>query len=202
MGDIVECSAQFKDQTSEGKALLETEELIFRGEFRVKIPLNQIKSVKAQAGKLIVSSPQGVLILDLGQRAQRWAGKSLNPKTVIDKLGIKTGQRVSVMGVDDDVFLAKLSDCEVELFNGKLKKDSDIIFLMANEPKTLERLVTLKSSIKRNGAIWVVFPKGKQDIKEIEVLQKGREAGLVDTKVVAFSAELTAHKFVIPVNDR
>jgi ATP-dependent helicase/DNAse subunit B len=73
---------------------------------------------------------------------------------------------------------------------------------MADEKARLKHLAALKSSIKKNGAIWVIFPKGKQHIKEIEVLQKGREAGLVDTKVVSFSADCTAHKFVIRVSDR
>ena len=33
----------------------------------------------------------------------------------------------------------------------------------------------------------------------MDVLDAGRAAGFVDTKVVAFSAALTAEKFVIPV---
>jgi hypothetical protein len=203
MGDTVQCRAHFNKQTSEGTAMLETEELIFRGDFRVKVLLKEIESIKTQEGNLVVASPQGRLILELGPRAEKWASKILNPKSVIDKLGIKEGQRVSLVGLDDQTFLNQLKERGVEVFTGgRAKKESDVIFLLAEEAKVLERLETLKASIKRDGAIWVVFPKGKQHIKEPEVIQKGREAGLVDTKIVAFSAIYSAHKFVIPVAER
>jgi hypothetical protein len=45
-------------------------------------------------------------------------------------------------------------------------------------------------SLKRNGAIWVVYPKGKKEITEIGVLKAGRQAGLVDTKVARFLTPL------------
>jgi hypothetical protein len=202
MGDVVECSAHFNEETSEGKALLETEELIFRGSFRVKVPLKEIRSVKASDGQLLVRSSSGLLALELGPKAEKWADKILHPKSVIDKLGVKPGQKAGTIGVDDQSFLNQLTDRGVEVSTGRPRKESDVIFLMASDRRTLEKLSTLKSSIKKDGAIWVIFPKGRQEIRGIEVLQKGREVGLVDTKVVAFSSTCTAHKFVIRLSER
>jgi len=48
------------------------------------------------------------------------------------------------------------------------------------------------------GALWIVYPKGKQAIKEQQVLDAGKAAGLVDIKIVSFSATHTALKFVRP----
>jgi hypothetical protein len=48
----------------------------------------------------------------------------------------------------------------------------------------------------------VVYPKGVQTIREIEVLDAGRTAGLKDTKVASFSPTHTALRFVIPVSAR
>jgi hypothetical protein len=48
----------------------------------------------------------------------------------------------------------------------------------------------------------VVYPKGKQEITENDVLKAGRQAGLVDTKVALFSDTHTALKFVVPVKWR
>ena len=56
--------------------------------------------------------------------------------------------------------------------------------------------------LKPAGALWVVYPKGVQTIREIEVIAAGREAGLKDVKVASFSATHTALKFVIPVASR
>jgi hypothetical protein len=46
--------------------------------------------------------------------------------------------------------------------------------------------------------LWIVYPKGKREIKEQQVLEAGKQAGLVDVKVVSFSATHTALKFVWP----
>ncbi|MGH9763546.1 MAG: hypothetical protein ACREDR_13310 [Blastocatellia bacterium] len=205
MGDTIECRAQFNKQTSDGKALLETEELIFRGDFRVKVPLKDIKSVKVREGKLVVVSPQGTLTLELGPRAEKWAQKILNPKSVIDKLGVKAGQRVGIVGFvgpDAESFLGQLKERGVEASVGRAKAEFDAIFFLASEAKALARFATLIPSLKKNGAIWIVFPKGRKEIREADVLEQGRETGLVDVKVVAFSPVYTALKFVVPVADR
>jgi hypothetical protein len=52
------------------------------------------------------------------------------------------------------------------------------------------------------GVLWVVRPKGSKDIGETDVFEAIRALGLVDTKVVAFSKTHTAHKCVIPVDQR
>ncbi len=60
----------------------------------------------------------------------------------------------------------------------------------------------LKKSLKPDGALWVIRPKGSAAISESEVMSAGKRAGLVDVKVVSFSATHTAEKFVIPRADR
>jgi hypothetical protein len=59
-----------------------------------------------------------------------------------------------------------------------------------------------RALLASKGALWVVHPKGVQIIREIEVLDAGRAAGLKDTKVVAFAPTHTALRFVIPVAAR
>jgi hypothetical protein len=47
-----------------------------------------------------------------------------------------------------------------------------------------------------------VFPKGRKDLREVDVIETGVDAGLVDNKVVRFSDTHTALRFVIPVARR
>lgn len=47
-----------------------------------------------------------------------------------------------------------------------------------------------------------VRPKGTPAIADTDVIAAGRAAGLVDVKVVRFSATHTAEKLVIPVTKR
>ncbi len=81
-------------------------------------------------------------------------------------------------------------------------EDADIIFVAANERADLDRLVTVQKFLKRDGAIWVIRPKGSAAITEADVMKAGKAAGLVDVKVARFSDTHTAEKFVIPVSKR
>src|SRR5215471_13788646 len=104
MGDQVDCKGRFNGQLSAGKAYLETDKLLFRGEFRVSVPLKEISALTADSGRLKVSFPEGVLILELGPRAAKWETRIKSPKSLLDKLGIKADSKVSVLGVDDEAF--------------------------------------------------------------------------------------------------
>ena len=53
-----------------------------------------------------------------------------------------------------------------------------------------------------NGALWIIRPKGRPEISERSTMAAGKAAGLVDVKVVGFSATHTAEKFVIPLAAR
>jgi predicted O-methyltransferase YrrM len=79
---------------------------------------------------------------------------------------------------------------------------ADLIFLAAEKTSNLAQLRRLAPRLKPNGALWVVYPKGVTDIREIEVIEAGRKAQLKDVKVASFSLTHTGLKFVIPVARR
>ncbi|HEY4723369.1 MAG TPA: hypothetical protein VII92_16050, partial [Anaerolineae bacterium] len=61
----------------------------------------------------------------------------------------------------------------------------------------------LKSCLVSNGAIWAVSLKGKAaKIRDVDVIAAAKAAGLVDNKVVSFSAAQTSLRWVIPVDQR
>ena len=203
MGAEAICLVRFGDQVSEGKALLETTELVFRGDFRLKIPFRDISALTDDGGELSVSFSNGMAVFELGPNASKWAEKIRNPRGLMEKLGVKAGARVAVIGVKDDSFLADLRDRAGEVDKDVLLPDADFVFYEADDIEDLSRLSELRSWIAKKGAVWVVSPKGKgARVKDIDVMAAAREAGLVDTKVVAFSETHTALKFVIPVAKR
>jgi hypothetical protein len=202
MGLEAACEARFGGQVSIGKALLETDALIFRGAFRLSIPLGSIQTAEASDGLLHVTSPVGTAVFGLGAQAEKWAHKIRNPRTLADKLDVKPGIRVSLCGVFDAGFREQLEARTSDIREGKVAKDSDLIFLQVGRVKDLAQLTPLQASLKRNGGIWVVYPRGREDITESDALQAGRQSGLVDTKIVRFSGAHSAHKFVIPLARR
>ena len=77
------------------------------------------------------------------------------------------------------------------------------MFFAVTTPSDLDRLATLKKSLQPAGAIWVLRTKGPAaTVSEREVMAAGKVAGLVDTKVVAFSETHTAERLVIPIAKR
>ncbi|HEV8575089.1 MAG TPA: hypothetical protein VGR43_10335 [Dehalococcoidia bacterium] len=203
MGQEARCTVRFRDQTAEGKALLETDDLVSRsGTLRLKIPLREVQSVTARDGDLRIDFPDGFAVFALGDNAEKWAQKILNPKTLLDKLGLKAGMAVSVLGVEDEDFLADLRQRTPDVSLGEAGSGSDLVFVAIDGPADLEQLSALKAAIKLDGAVWAVFRKGRKDFNENDVLRGGLGAGLVDVKVVRFSDTHTASKFVIRKAER
>jgi hypothetical protein len=123
-------------------------------------------------------------------------------RLLIDKLGVKPGQRVAVMGVEGAEFLTDLASRVPEYSRGERITDADLIFFSAEAMSDLARLKSLSKSICKNGSIWVVFPKGKTHIREVDVINAGKSADLTDNKVCRFSDTHTALRFVIPLAHR
>ena len=123
-------------------------------------------------------------------------------RLLVDKLGIKAGQRISVMGVESAEFFAELASRVPDYSRGKLVKDADLIFFSAETVQELARLKSLANVIQKAGAIWVVYPKGQKHIREIDVITAAKFAGLVDNKVCSFSTTHTALRLCIPIAKR
>ncbi len=202
MGQEAKCTAWLGDQASDGRALLETDHLLFRGEFRLKLMFSELTAVEAANGLLTLVTTTGTATFELGALASKWAEKIKNPKRLIDKLGVKPGDRVAVINVMDEPFRQQLSELTTEISEGAVGTSVQWIFLGVEAVPDLEQFHALKERLEKTGAIWVVHPKGKPHIKDIDVLSAGRAAGLVDTKVAGFSATHSALKFVIPASAR
>jgi hypothetical protein len=123
-------------------------------------------------------------------------------RTLAEKLGIKAGQRIAVLGVEDAEFQRDLEAIVPDYSRGNRIGDADLIFFSAEAKEDLSKLKSLARSICKSGGIWVVYPKGQTHIREIDVINAGKSAGLTDNKGVRFSATHTALRFVIPLAKR
>lgn len=126
----------------------------------------------------------------------------VSTRSRIEKLGVKQGAEVLVLGVEGDCrFMDELRERGAVVRTGGNKR-MDMIFALFRHRNDLRRLPSLVGRLKRAGVLWTLRPKGSPDLKEAEMMHAGQAAGLVDVKVVSFSDELTAEKFVIPVAER
>ena len=203
MGNEATVTARFSGKTAAGKARLETETLYFRGgDLKLSIPFKQMSKVTVRGETLSVTFPGGTASFDLGPMAAKWADKILHPPSRLQKIGVKPEWRVCAIGVDDAAFLTEVEKTVAEFTSGRVVKQCDAIFFGVTREAELSRLQKLKASLKPNGALWIIRPKGRPEISERATMAAGKAAGLVDVKVVGFSATHTAEKFVIPLAQR
>ena len=196
------CQAQLGAMSGEGKALLETDALVFRGAFRVKVPLREITTLQAKAGALTLRWPGGKLTLSLGKAAEKWAEAITNPRSVMEKLGVKPGLKVVIVGRFETSFRTEVMDALGVKPGVRPVPGCDLVFVLLTHEGDESRLEALVPAIAPDGGIWAVYPRGRKDLSEDTVRAAARAAGLVDIKVFRVSEKHGALKLVIPVNRR
>ena len=98
--------------------------------------------------------------------------------------------------------MAQLIDRTSDISLGGASTSCDAVFLGVDQPDDMAPMAALRGIIKPDGAVWVVYRKGRKDFNENDVLRLGLETGLVDVKVVSFSSTHAATKFVIRKAER
>lgn len=181
--------------------LLETDEVIIRGEPRIRIAFRDITTIGAQDGVLTIEHAGGSTSLELGAKAERWAEKMRFPRSRLDKLGVKPDSRTAVVGTLEPEFMNELA-LRVASVLDQRARTLDLLFVAIENRATLKKLGNLKRSLAPDGALWLIRRKGGQGVSEADVMAAGKAAGLVDTKVVRFSETHTAEKYVIPISAR
>lgn len=185
-------------QSYDGTAHLEADELRFRGQTRLRIALRDVTTVNASNGTLYVEHANGVASFLLGDAAEAWAEKIRSPRTLADKLGVTRGMQVAVIDIDDRDILDDLTAKGADLVVGSVPQGAPMVLLRVVRPSQLATLGAMTSRIARNGAIWVVHPRGDATVSDTVIFAAARDAGLTYTKVVRFSDRDTAEKLVIP----
>ena len=136
------------------------------------------------------------------QRAARYAAKD-----VLDKLGVRPGNAVLVVGTADPQLVARArrKAGRSPARSGEL---ADVVFYWPrNASEVTARLRVLRTRIVESGGIWVISAKRGQERKgrpylASEVIGLGLAAGLVDNKICSVSESDTAMRFVVRRSER
>lgn len=121
-----------------------------------------------------------------------------NPKSVIDKLGVKRGQKVAVVRLRDAAFVAQLTQVLGEKPSSRAGKSCARVLFAVHCDRNHAKLATFVASIHPAGDVWMVYETGHRDVCEDSIRAAARQAGLVDVKVVRFSETHGAVRLVIP----
>jgi len=208
MGYETKCRTRVTDATgvreAEATVLLETDDLIVRGEARVKIPRAAIQDVTTRGDKLTVASPQATVVMTLGaDAAAKWAKKIQEaPKPLIDKLDVKSTAKVWLLNVNDETLIAQVSERAAKTTDGASASGCDVVFVGVESDTQLDRIDRAAKEMNDDGAIWVVHPKGPNGVQDTTIFGRAKALGLTYTKVARVSDTHTAEKLVRPVASR
>jgi hypothetical protein len=182
-----------------GTALLETDELVVRGDARVRVPRAAITEAAAHDGVLTVRWDGGSVELTLGAAAAKWATKLREaPKPAVDKLDVKPGALVSAVGIADAELLAQLDARAGRLVRGAVEPGSDVVLLGVERAEDLDAIAPAAAAMAERGALWAVHPRGVREVQDTVIFAAARAAGLTYTKVARISDTHTAEKLVRP----
>ena len=135
------------------------------------------------------------------------ANAGYSKRSLVDKLGIKAGHRVAILGAPPD-YATTLGELPPQVKSGKdLRGEKDFLHLFTKSWQELEqKFPALKSSLAKSGMLWISWPKGSSgvatDVNETVVREIGLRNGLVDIKVCAVDETWSGLKFVYRVKDR
>ncbi len=209
MGYETKCRARVDDRSghvreADATVLLETDELVVRGEARVRIPRTSIERVAVRAGVLTVTAPSAVVSLTLGaEAAAKWRAKIEEPpKRLIDKLDVKPAAKVWLLAVDDATLASQLDERTPNVSRGKTATACDVVFVGVESQRDLARIERALDATVPSGAVWVIHRKGPTGVADTTIYGKAKALGLVYTKVARVSDTHTAEKLVRPRDKR
>src|SRR6516225_5272991 len=152
MGNEVNCTVTRAGRSSTGRALLETSEIIFRGEdARLKIPFSAIRALWAREGELHLRTKDGRYILHLGARAEKWR--------------VKSGEPVTLIGQFPSAFCTSLKKHGAKLATPKAAAAAHCLFFAADSREHLADVKRVARSVRGTSALWIVYPKGQKHIR-------------------------------------
>jgi len=147
----------------------------------------------------VLRTARQTIEIDVGARESRAVAEKIrNPKSRLDKLGVKAGLVVSIVGRSPTTTSKRNSTIGAsKLSKGRAGRaaTSSLWRHKTRDPGTTRSSEVVAASGRRDLGR---AAQGCGDITEAQVMQAAKAAGSVDTKVVKFSETLTAEKVVIP----
>lgn len=198
MGLEVMCRVEWNGSESMGKAHCGDGEIDFKGDFRFRWKWSELSVVEAGEGVLTVAKGEERAQFHLGDAAAKWEHAIRNPKSRLDKFGLKPGHAYQAWGEFDDAFAPELA----ARAGAPGVEPLDVVFVRLSGAADLDQLLKARAAIASNGMIWAVWLKGRKEFREDDIREFALANGLVDVKVASFSESLSALKLVVPVSLR
>jgi hypothetical protein len=130
--------------------------------------------------------------------------KDYSHRDVVDKLGIKPGHAVALVGPAEPALRQRVLD-RTGRPPAAADEPADVVLVWADA--TTDAVKTLedwKTKIDPSGGIWLLTPKRTQAgyVDQNDLIEAGKQAGVVDNKICSVSDTTSGMRFVIRKADR
>ncbi|SRR5258708_21465479 len=134
--------------------------------------------------------------------------KDYSHRDILDKLGLKPGHAVRVVGGGDKALLARVRE-KVGRAPVRRGLADEVLYWPRSVAEVTPRLAELRAAIVPAGGIWVFTAKrgqrsasGMDYLNQSDLIPLGLAAGLVDNKTCSVSDAESGMRFVIRKKDR
>lgn len=193
MGREATVYAEVGSEAGEVRALLESTELILRGEIRRRFPKAAMEQVHVEGDILRFHATGEAVALHLGAKAaQSWAAAIVKPPPSLRaKLGLGDDARALLVGKIADEALAEATH-ELLVTDAAAAR---MMIAIIDGPDDLAEAQRIHASSPAL-PLWTIYPKGRGvSFGDTAIRTALREAGFRDTKSCAVSDILTATRY-------
>ncbi|MHB1342466.1 MAG: hypothetical protein ACYC77_11180 [Coriobacteriia bacterium] len=115
--------------------------------------------------------------------------------TLADKIGLRPGQRVALVCVTDPDVPAVARDIASATTALHSSRPFDLVIYQVENVFSLRRIPELAGAMADTGALWVLWPRGVEHVRQTHVQKAGTAAGLVDVKMASVGGRLSGLRF-------
>ena len=192
--ELKSCHAEIKGTTYTGKLHVDATSFEFRSaELNWTVPVGKGTHANAIDGKLSVRRGSKSASFAIGDAAEKWVSKILNPPTLGKKLGLKPGLKYLILGGNDDVLTREVNN--IPLNKTSRLEASNIVFVFLNATSDLKRFQKALDGVAAGTHIWAIWPKGVESIRQRDVIGIAKENGIGPGKGISFDVARSAMRF-------
>lgn len=182
-------------ERAEVRAHLDSQSLQVSGAKKLTVPLADVKAAVVDGDLLKVTAGKLEFSLKLGAReAELWRKKILSPPSLADKLGVKPGRVVTLIGaLPPEVIGAAGAAKSLAKLPATLTGDIAVALLSQNKAEA--EIKAGAKALSATTALWFVYAKGGA-VNGDRVIAMARAVGLKDTKVARVSETHAALRFI------
>jgi hypothetical protein len=193
------CKLQVGKDQYDGRVRMEADHIDFAGATKFRFRLSEIRNQRCEDDVILFSfhgNPVSIK-LDGHRTTESWFDYIQHPQTLADKLGVEEGYTIRVVNLDDGELLNMLEERKTKVVTQPVKR-CDMVMLGVERTSELTQLQDLSGTLRANGSIWVVLPKGGRHVSKAAVVAAVRAAGLNRTEVIDYSETQSAFRITVP----